>query len=116
MGLADPVDAENRHLRCRKWRVAWRWFYHVRGTTAPEAFDAGLKFTAWLLASLPSDDSLVRCKDGTTIQMYRVFPLYNEEYVYARENGTEALMSVFVKHDIQTDVHLSRPNVAARGK
>ncbi|HEX7450329.1 MAG TPA: suppressor of fused domain protein [Pirellulales bacterium] len=80
----------------------------------PKPLAPGLKFTAWLLASLSSDDTVVQCQDGTKIQMYQVFPLYNEEYVFARMKGTDALMSLFVKHDIQTSVDLSRPNVAVR--
>ncbi len=79
----------------------------------PKPLARGLKFTAWLLASLQSDNSVIRCKDGTMIQIYQLFPLYNEEYLYAREHGTEALMSLFVEQGIQTYIDLKRPNVAA---
>lgn len=79
----------------------------------PKPLAPGLKFTAWLLASLQSDDSVIHCSDGTRIQIYQLFPLYNEEYLYAREHGTEALMSLFVEQRIRTYIDLKRPNVAA---
>jgi hypothetical protein len=119
-------------LRDRRWAWPIQWMRKIATYAAesgewlgagfttfvekdpPKPLAPGLKLTAWLLASLRSDDSVVRCKDGTTIQMCQLFPLYNEEYNYARKNGTEALMSLFVKHDIQTYVDLNRPNVAAR--
>lgn len=47
--------------------------------------------TAWLLCH----GSIVRCHDGVTIQTRPLFPLYNEEYIDARERGGEALMPRF---------------------
>jgi hypothetical protein len=57
----------------------------------PQPLAPDVEFTAWLL----SDRSVVRCEDGATIQLRHLFPLYNEEYVYAREHGSEALLSLF---------------------
>jgi Suppressor of fused protein (SUFU) len=78
----------------------------------PKPLARGLNFTAWLLASLSSDVTVIHCKDGTRIQIYQLFPLYNEEYLYAREHGTEALMSLIVERKIETYIDLERPNVA----
>lgn len=78
----------------------------------PKPIAPAVKFTAWLLAAIPSGPFVIHCKDGTTIQIYQLFPLYNEEYLYAREHGTEALMSLLVERKIETYIDLNRPNVA----
>ena len=55
-----------------------------------------------------------RCQRRASLRLtLNTFPLYNEEYLYAREHGTEALMSLFVEQRIQTYIDLKRPNVAA---
>lgn len=119
-------------LKDARWAWPFQWLRKIAGYAAnsgnwlgagfstfvdeepPKPLAPGLKFTAWLLASLPSDDTVIRCKDGTPIQICQLFPLYNEEYLYARKHGTEALMSLFVERKIQTYIDLERPNVAIK--
>ena len=70
-------------------------------------------FTSWLLVSLKSDQSVIRCKDGKTIQIYQLFPLYTDEYQYSRKHGADALMSLFIEREIPEHIALNRPSVVA---
>jgi hypothetical protein len=79
----------------------------------PQPVGPGTTFTAWLLTSLPGKEDVVKCKDGTTIQIYHLFPLYTEEYYYERKHGVEALMTLFIEHETQMHIDPNRPNVAA---
>jgi hypothetical protein len=62
----------------------------------PSPLAPGVKFTSWLLVAFPTKDTVVRCKDGATIQFYQLFPLYSEEYRYARKRGADRLMGLLV--------------------
>lgn len=82
----------------------------------PQPVAPGVAFTSWLLVSFPTKDSVVRCKDGTIIQIYELFPIYTEEYRYALEHGADALMGLLMKHEIQTHIEVGRPNVASSSR
>jgi Suppressor of fused protein (SUFU)/Ankyrin repeats (3 copies) len=77
----------------------------------PQPLAPGVDFTSWLLVSLPVKDTVVRCKDGTTIQIYQLFPIYTEEYRYALKHGADALMRRLMKQGIQTYIEVGRANV-----
>jgi Suppressor of fused protein (SUFU)/Ankyrin repeats (3 copies) len=77
----------------------------------PQPLAPGVDFTSWLLVSLPMKDTVVRCKDGTTIQIYQLFPIYTEEYRYALKHGADALMRLLMKQGIQTHIEVGRANV-----
>ncbi len=79
----------------------------------PQPLGPKTKFTSWLLTALPDKDSVVSCRDGTKIQIYQLFPLFSEEHQYERKHGVDALLSLFVKHDIQMSIDPNRRNVAA---
>jgi hypothetical protein len=78
----------------------------------PQPLAPGVEFTSWLLVAFPTKDTVVRCKDGATIQFYQLFPLYSEEYRYARKRGADRLMGLLVDRKIEMHVVLDRPNVA----
>jgi hypothetical protein len=78
----------------------------------PRPLGPKTRFTAWLLTALQDKDSVVRCKDGTKIQIYQLFPLFTEEYLYERKHGIEALLSLLLSYDIQMYIDPNRRNVA----
>ncbi len=78
----------------------------------PRPLGPETNFTAWLLTSLQDKDSVVRCKDGTRIQIYQLFPLFTEEYQYERKHGIDPLLSLFLRYDIQMSIDPNRRNVA----
>lgn len=59
----------------------------------PRPLGPGTKFTSWLLTALEDEDSIVRCQDGTKIQIYHLFPLFPEEYAFERTHGVKRLLS-----------------------
>lgn len=82
----------------------------------PKPLGPGTAYTSWLLVSLPMNESIVKCKDGTTIQIYQLFPLYTDEYQYARKHGADTLMRLLMKQGIQTHIVPKRPNAAAASR
>jgi uncharacterized protein len=82
----------------------------------PQPLAPGVDFTSWLLVSLPTKDSVVCCQDGTTIQIYQLFPIYTEEYRYALKHGADALMRLLMKQGIQTHIEVGRANVGLRSR
>ena len=79
----------------------------------PRPLGPGTKFTAWLLTALQDKDSVVRCKDGTKIQIYQLFPLFTEEYRYERKHGIEPLLSLFCRNDLPMHIDPKRRSVVA---
>lgn len=87
-------------------------FWTMSNGELPQPLASGSKFVAWLIAKFESPRYTVFCNDGTKIQIYKLFPLYAEEYVFARERGTDALMARFVEHEMESYIDIKRPNVA----
>lgn len=74
----------------------------------PRPLAPGLMFTSVLLMANQSFTS----RDGRTIYLYRMMPLYTEERVLELNDGIAALMRAFDKLEISSVVDLNRPNVA----
>ncbi len=66
------------------------------------------KFTAVMLFA----DQSTSTSDGQTIRLYRMMPLYTEEYQLEIDKGIGALLRAFDKYDISTVVDVNRKNVA----
>ena len=118
-------------IKSRRWAWPMQWLrkiaaYPVANNTwlggpwtvvsneePPQPLGPGTKFTAWVLASPQTAELVVRCKDGSKIQIYQLFPLYTEEYLYEREHGAEALISLFVRQGgLPEYIDVHRPNAA----
>lgn len=72
----------------------------------------GTKFTAWLLASPNDKDNRIKVARDITINLYQMFPLYNEEYKLERSHGITALMELVHKIGMPEFIDNNRPNVA----
>ncbi len=77
----------------------------------PKPIAPKTKFTSMLLLAERSFVS----RDGRTIQLYRMTPLYTEERDLEIRKGIGALMQAFDKKNIPFVVDMNRPNVAASG-
>jgi hypothetical protein len=78
----------------------------------PQPLGPGTNFTAWLMASPQSKQMVVKCKDGSNIQLYQLFPLYTEEYLLERREGADKLMERFTQHGLPEHIDVNRLNVA----
>jgi hypothetical protein len=76
----------------------------------PKPLAKGINFTAWLLVSPESDESVVKCKDGTIIHIYLMIPLYRDEYQFERAHGANKLLNRIVKHKVPEHIDVTRPS------
>lgn len=74
----------------------------------PQPLAPGLRFTSLLVMA----DQTFTSRDGRTIYLYRLTPLYTEERALEIKEGIGALLRAFDKFEISSVVDLNRPNVA----
>jgi hypothetical protein len=114
------------HKPAYAWPVAWlrsmaQFPYRVgswlgaAGTVManeepPEPLGPKVPFTCVLLFP----ETRFTSRDGRTIQLYRMTPLYTEERDLEAKQGTAALMRAFDKHGIGFVVDLKRRNVGKK--
>ncbi|HVA50041.1 MAG TPA: suppressor of fused domain protein [Pirellulales bacterium] len=123
-----PIDKKSLSNPKHAWPIHWlrsiAKYPHERDTwlggpvtiiangDPPEPLAPGLKFTSLLVMA----DRNFTSRDGRTIYLYRLLPLYTEERELELKQGVAALMRAFDKHDIPSVVDLTRPNVAVQGR
>lgn len=76
----------------------------------PQPLAPGLRFTSLLVMA----DQTFTSRDGRTIYLYRLTPLYTEERDLELKQGIGALLRAFDKFEISSVVDLNRPNVALK--
>jgi|TergutMp193P3_1026864.scaffolds.fasta_scaffold79008_2 hypothetical protein len=78
----------------------------------------GTKFmSVILLKSKRLPESFQKIKYGEdTIELYTIFPLYLEELNFKEKNGTDKLLELFDKENIDDIINLKRKNVCKKNK
>lgn len=117
-----PVDANALKDQRYNWPIQWMRQIHqfvkdgnvfVNENTfgSHEKIAPSTNFTSIML--LQSPGKIGRLVDRKRkIDFYEMIPLYEEERLFKSENGTRALLELFVKNQIATVVDVKRNNVA----
>lgn len=119
-----PIDKESLSDPKHAWPINWlrsiAKYPHQHNTwlggpvtiiangDPPEPLAPGLRFTSVLVMA----DQQFTSRDGRTIYLYRLMPLYTEERSLEIKEGIGALMRAFDNFDVPPVVDLARPNVA----
>lgn len=69
-----------------------------------------VKFTGFLLSHEPDDWGTLQRVDGSKINFYTVFPLYQSEIEYEKKYGVDELIKKFMEADIDTVIKPNRVN------
>lgn len=90
-------------------------FIIISNGEPPKPLGAGTRLTCILLLCETEDLSPVRSRDGRSICLYSLVPLYTEERDLEKAQGLPALLERFLTQDVGLVVNPSRIN-AATGK
>ena len=119
-----PLDLQSLADPDRGWPIRWLRFIGayphqsgewlggpltiVANNDPPEPFAPNTPFTSMLLVAEKSFVS----REGFTIQLYRLTPLFTEERDLEIREGLESLFEAFTRHDVSMVVDVKRSNVA----
>lgn len=78
----------------------------------PEPLGPGCPFVAWLLITDSSSETRIKLTGGKRICLYRMYPLYLEEYLLEREQGLVPLIERMVASGMGNEINVNRPNLA----
>jgi uncharacterized protein len=125
-----PLDLKSLRAREISWPFDWirriaryphenKTWLGDRGTiisngTPPGPFAPSTSFCAWLLIESMDQPESFEAKDGRTVIIYVMFPLYPEERELGLSKGVNKLVDRFDKDDIEFVIDTSRPNVASK--
>jgi hypothetical protein len=82
----------------------------------PKPLAPNTQLTGFLILHEPNEFGLLHLPDGRRIVFYTLHPVYTEEQDLERQKGIEALLVLFLEHQISKVVNAQRPNAALARK
>ncbi|MDR2717793.1 MAG: suppressor of fused domain protein [Treponema sp.] len=107
-----PIELLKSIGRYSSQNNTWLGFGHTISTGEPII---GTKFISVILLKskrLPENFQKIEYGEDT-IELYTVFPLYLEEMNYKQKNGTNKLLELFDKENIDDIINIKRKNVCS---